>query len=107
MCIISWNRSPAPGAALLRSRYRSRSNPKWQKKAGPRQSGLLVRRRVTDMAHRKRNPKIGKKKPRLWGSGVPGSGRVPDMHKIGARLDRRGRKPPKPDTQLIKYKKKK
>ena len=81
--------------------------PKWQKKAGPRQSGLLVRRRVTDMAHRKRNPKIGKKKPRLWGSGVPGSGRVPDMHKIGARLDRRGRKPPKPDTQLIKYKKKK
>ncbi len=64
------------------------------------------------MAHRKQNPKIGKKRPRrkpggLWGSGVPGSGRVPDMHKIGARLDRRGRKPPKPDTQLIKYKKKK
>ena len=106
MCIISWYRSPAPGAALLRSRYRSRSNPKWQKKAGPRQSGLLVRRRVTDMAHRKRNPKIGKKKPRLWGSGVPGSGRVPDMHKIGARLDRRGRKPP--DTSVyVQYKKKK
>ncbi len=48
-----------------------------------------------------------KKKGGMWGSGVPGSGRVPDMHKIGARLDRRGRKPPKPDTQLIKYKKKK
>ena len=58
------------------------------------------------MAHRKRNPKIGKKKPRLWGSGVPGSGRVPDMHKIGARLDRRGRKPPQRDMQPIKYKKK-
>ena len=106
MCIISWYRSPAPGAALLRSRYRSRSNPKWQKKAGPRQSGLLVRRRVTDMPS-KRVGRIGKKKGGLWGSGVPGSGRVPDMHKIGARLDRRGRKPPKPDTQLIKYKKKK
>ena len=80
--------------------------PKWQKKAGPRQSGLLVRRRVTDMPS-KRVGRIGKKKGGLWGSGVPGSGRVPDMHKIGARLDRRGRKPPKPDTQLIKYKKKK
>jgi len=42
----------------------------------------------------------------LWGSGVPGSGRVPDMHKIGARLDRRGRKPPQRDMQPIKYKKK-
>lgn len=50
---------------------------------------------------------VRKIRKRLWGSGVPGSGRVPDMHKIGARLDRRGRKPPKPDTQLIKYKKKK
>ena len=63
------------------------------------------------MAPRKRSPKIGKKRPRrkpggLWGSGVPGSGRVPDMHKIGARLDRRGRKPP--DTSVyVQYKKKK
>ena len=47
MCIISWDRSPATRSGGSNEPLQDQEQPEWQKRAGPRQNSLLVRRSGT------------------------------------------------------------
>ncbi len=47
MCIISWDRSPATRSGGSNEPLQDQEQPEWQKRAGPRQNSLLVRRKGT------------------------------------------------------------